>query len=395
MTFLRAPLAALVLTGLLSACGGSGGNEPGMPTGFTVEAGDGQAVIRWTDDTSLTYWIFSAQATEITREDYRNFAGARITWPARSPAVIGGLVNGLPYAFLINATSGSSAAGPATPSLTITPRLAGANWKTWPSGTTADLRGLTYNGLNLIATGAGGSIVTSTNGETWTTRSSGVSVALNGVASNNSGTRVVAVGDGGTVITSTDAATWTTVTSGTTTDLAAVGYGNGRYVAVGAGGAMITSTDGTTWSAGTSGVTANLTQAGYSNSTYWATGANGTLLTSADGLTWTARSTGVTAPLRSLTYGNGLWLAVGDNGTLLTSPDLVTWTAQPGLTSEHLYAAVYGSQFVLAGANGVRLYGTTGTSWTAASGTGTVRKMLRTGGAYFGVGDGGLIDVAR
>jgi len=68
----------------------------------------------------------------------------------------------------------------------------------------------------------------------------------------------VTVGNGGTILTSTDGTTWTSRTSGTSQHLHGVTYGNSNFVTVGNGGTILTSTDGTTWTSGTSGTSSDL-----------------------------------------------------------------------------------------------------------------------------------------
>ena len=79
------------------------------------------------------------------------------------------------------------------------------------------------------------------------------SLYLNGVAYGNS--TFVAVGQSGTILTSTDGATWTSRTSGTSNYLYDVAFGNSTFVAVGASGTILTSTNGTSWTTRTSGTT--------------------------------------------------------------------------------------------------------------------------------------------
>ena len=147
----------------------------------------------------------------------------------------------------------------------------------------------------------------------------------------------VAVGDAGAIITSTDGVTWTYRTSGTAYRLSSVTYGNGTFVAVGwydAGGteaAIVTSTDGINWTSRTSGVY-NISLTGVSfngTDTFVAVGWYGTILTSTDnGSTWTLSSgtTNWSAPwLNDVTFGNGLFVAVGDSGTILTSATGTSW----------------------------------------------------------------------
>ena len=67
----------------------------------------------------------------------------------------------------------------------------------------------------------------------------------------------VAVGDNGKILTSSDGTTWTSRTSGTTEYLRGGAYGNSTLVVVGSSGTILTSSDGTTWTSRTSG-TSNL-----------------------------------------------------------------------------------------------------------------------------------------
>jgi len=57
----------------------------------------------------------------------------------------------------------------------------------------------------------------------------------------------VAVGDNGTILTSSDGTTWTSRTSGTTEYLRGGAYGNSTLVVVGASGTILTSSNGTSW----------------------------------------------------------------------------------------------------------------------------------------------------
>jgi hypothetical protein len=98
---------------------------------------------------------------------------------------------------------------------------------------------------------------------------------LSGIAFGNG--IFVAVGGGGTVLTSTDAFTWTSRPSGTTNDLRAVTFGPGFFMAVGAGGTVLTSEDGIVWELRTIG-TAGFRGVVYVNDTFLAAGESGFLM---------------------------------------------------------------------------------------------------------------------
>ena len=68
----------------------------------------------------------------------------------------------------------------------------------------------------------------------------------------------VAVGNSGTLLTSSDGITWTSRTSGTTKSLNGITYANNSFMTVGESGTILTSSDGTTWTSRTSGTTNNV-----------------------------------------------------------------------------------------------------------------------------------------
>ena len=105
----------------------------------------------------------------------------------------------------------------------------------------------------------------------------------------------VVVGDSGTILTSSDGTTWTSRTSGTSNGLYNIFYGNSTFVAEGHSGTILTSSDGTTWTSRTSGTSEHLYGITYGNSTFVVAGDNdsgsvGTILTSSDGITWVSRT---------------------------------------------------------------------------------------------------------
>ncbi len=87
---------------------------------------------------------------------------------------------------------------------------------------------------------------TPATGFTWTHRQANT-LSMQEIAYDGSGL-YVAVGYSGTLYTSTNGTTWTSRTSGFgANDIYGVGYGNGLWVIVGTSGLLSTSTDGITW----------------------------------------------------------------------------------------------------------------------------------------------------
>jgi hypothetical protein len=113
------------------------------------------------------------------------------------------------------------------------------------------LYAVTYSSADdlFVAVGNAGTVITSPDGTTWTTRTSGTANQLNAVTYSSANDLFVAVDASGIVITSPDGTTWTTRTSGTTNALSAVTYSSADdlFVAAGGGGVVLTSPDGTTW----------------------------------------------------------------------------------------------------------------------------------------------------
>lgn len=164
---------------------------------------------------------------------------------------------------------------------------------------------------------------------------------------------LVTVGVGGTILSSTDGVTWTNRTSGTANWLVGVTYGGNQYVAVGDNGCVVLSPDGVTWSTvNQSATTARLNNVIYAAGQYVAVGEAGTIITSPDGRNWTARSSGLTGWLRALTYVgpfpyeyqtagafspdlNGTeaarFVAAGEGGTIISSTDGITWGIEGSL----------------------------------------------------------------
>jgi hypothetical protein len=203
-----------------------------------------------------------------------------------------------------------------------------------------------YNGTNLyVAVGSAGLLMTSSDGITWTTRTSGF--GANYIAKVAFGNGLwVAVGNNGTITTSTDGITWTARTSNVSTnELYDVHYANSIWVAVAFGGGTTNtggitySTDGITWTRKSQSVTVGSTY--YSviyNGTNWIVGAsnqtNNFLYASTPSGTWTVGASGSAAPIHQLFYDGTRTFELTSTGALRfsTSATFGTTTLITGIT---------------------------------------------------------------
>ena len=134
----------------------------------------------------------------------------------------------------------------------------------------------------------------------------------------------IVVGWGGRIYTSSDGVTFTARTSGVTSDLWGVCAHptDALYVAVGGGGRIITATSITgAWTARTSGTGQDLKAVVWSaaRSVFIAVGDNGTILSSPNGIAWTVETSGVTQTLYSVSANSLVEIVGGYNGLILTN----------------------------------------------------------------------------
>ena len=199
--------------------------------------------------------------------------------------------------------------------------------------------------------------------------------------------RFVLVGELGSIITSSDGITWSTnktIIGGYFNDVI---FANGQFIAVGELGAIFVSTNGTAWDAVSSHGTTTLTGVTYGNGTYVIVGASGTVLTSADGRAWT-KQTGVSTSLalRSVTYGNNLFIAITGAGEIIESPDGVTWTSQPSQGGNPSKVTCLNNRFLIID-YGMKL-SADGTNWAANYVYPVLTNVIYANGYYVGVGSG-------
>jgi predicted small lipoprotein YifL len=401
---LSAALTALAL--LLAGCGNKGSSES-PPADFKVTAADGSAIVTWTAEPDVDYWIFYGPGANITTANWAVSGGSVVT-KATSPRTIGGLTNGNTYSFTINARKDGGPGGPSAPTQVVVPRLSGGTWTVGTPLGTGNLTGVAGGngalGYGNVVVGAGGAIYSSINQAAWTTPTNpAASADLNATCYGTLG--FVAAGANGTVLFSVDTATWAAQTSGTTATLyGCASAGTSGFIAMGAAGTLLTSANGTTWTPLASGTTDHLYSATFGNGRYVAVGANGTVITTTDGTTWTAATSGTTRDLRGIAYAaladsasptsfSNIYVAVGAAGTVLTSADGTTWAAQAPLSADDFTAITYGGQFVSVGKGGVIYTSLNGTTWEKRTSgtTNDLAAVTRTLSGYSAVGARGTI----
>lgn len=212
------------------------------------------------------------------------------------------------------------------------------NWRTFTSNTSSNLNFVTVGSPSAaylyVAVGASGAIVTSPDGETWTSRTSGTANDLYGVAWSATNSLFVAVGNTGTILTSPDGVTWTSRTSGTSNALYAAVEMSTTLVAVGAAGTILSSTNGTSWTSRTSGTSNALYCVSTNGTAFVAAGQSGTLCYSTNGTTWLNPTSGTSAHLHSVdvVFGGFAFVVGGSSGAIITSTNgYPTWTVQTAI----------------------------------------------------------------
>ena len=210
--------------------------------------------------------------------------------------------------------------------------------------TTGNINDVGFGGGTFVAAGASGALISSANGTSWTSRSSGITSNINAVEYGGS---VFLIGaNSGSAATSIDGASWTTRTSGfAATNISSIAYGAGLFVAVG-GSIIRTTPDGITWTArsapGT--MTGNISRIKFANNLFVAvTSTTGEIITSSDGITWSEVSGGGIVLLDGIAYvGSSRWIVSGDGGTLAYSFDnAATWAAIDSVNNAQITAAQF------------------------------------------------------
>ena len=271
----------------------------------------------------------------------------------------------------------------------------GESWLPATSGSVQNLAGIAFGNGRFVATNAAsggkGSVLVSTDGSGWTPVEAGT--AYNQTVTFGDGKFVVA-GSGTSVAVSTDGSGWTESALGSYANLLGIAYGAGRFVAVGDQGVVLTSTSATAWGPGNSPTNAPLQGIAWTGSRFIAVGWGGGLFTSPDGLQFTARQRGTGAELTAGVAAGGRTVVVGWAGTVLTSDDGTSFTLRATPTTKNLSGVTFcQSRYVAVGAGGTILTSPDGVAWTEqGSGTSEDLNAVTCGnGVVLAVGNAGTL----
>jgi len=265
------------------------------------------------------------------------------------------------------------------------------------------LSGLTYALGRFVAVGEQGTILTSTDGQTWTARNSGSAENLNGVAGGAAG--YLAVGSRGAMLASANGVDWTArsyspVGKG---DLQVAAYGHQTFVAVSRNYPLSTSTlfrsvDGVTWTPASNSIPNYVNSIAYANGlfvavTEYTAQSKATAFTSGDGWFWSPTYTGVERSLYDVIYTGTMFLAAGDRGTLLFSSDGYGWSPLVLDGGERFQKLVYGQGSLVAIGYDKMLHSSTGLSWSSVDTKywGKFNDLAYGNGMFVAVGDNGAI----
>jgi hypothetical protein len=200
-----------------------------------------------------------------------------------------------------------------------------------------DIYKITYGNGMFVAVGNTnyvGTIITSSDGITWTEQDSKTTKSLNNIIYERN--MFVAVGDSGTTVTSPDGINWTVYNSNITKHFKSITYGKDMFVVSSSEGGIFISLNANNWIQQDSKATATLNSVTYGKDIV-VVGQSGTITTSPDGINWTlVQDSKITKVLMYVTYENDIFLSVGYTGTIITSPDGINFTLKSSGTLKNL-----------------------------------------------------------
>ncbi len=207
--------------------------------------------------------------------------------------------------------------------------LTSSNARQWQqrfSQTTEHLLAAVWDGVRFVATGRNGITLTSSNGVSWNRGSWLGGAEVPSIASNGE-ILVIPYGNLGFFRTSTNGFSWTSRSSGASSTFSDVIWDGQQFIAVGSGGTVARSEDGITWVVGNVGLSRSLRSINLGGAGYVAVGTNATIFESADAITWTVVSDGGsgTNDYHAVAYSDTTGVIVGNLGTALSNANGEGW----------------------------------------------------------------------
>ncbi len=259
----------------------------------------------------------------------------------------------------------------------------GITWDTVSSGVMEGLFDVASNGSIFVAVGVVGTVITSSDGVSWKKSSSGIARNLFDIASN--GFIMVAVGGDGQVAASLEGTIWLPESSLIVSYARVVSNGQ-QFLASSDNGLSISADEGMNWKPDNNASTVYYQGSDmvWAGTKYVAVGTGKKMATSVDGVTWTPCSSQVAARLSAVAWNGTQIVAVGDSGTIISSTDGVSWANHSLVTVANLHCIVWaGTKFVVSGTNtAVDTVWTSpdGAVWTKNNpGTSVLTKMIWSG----------------
>ena len=231
----------------------------------------------------------------------------------------------------------------------------------YPTGN--DLNGVAYGNGTFVAVGAGGTIMTSTDGHLWEQRESGFDNQLNQVIFTQN--PFLAIGEGGVILSSANATNWVSHPTNPLYSLRGVTFAQGKYVMVGAKGdspqlsqIILCPDDLVQWTSRQFPTTHSLSQVTYGNGMFMAIGddssfVKATILVSSNGLDWNAVGRDDIFGVKCIAFGHGKFVIAGDGGGILTTADGTDWLDRSiGGATPLLGVSWVDNQFLMVGGGG-------------------------------------------
>jgi len=272
--------------------------------------------------------------------------------------------------------------------------IPGLSWSNVTNTSVRNILDMIWDGSRFVAITTNATVITSTDGITWTTLITNLgndNLLLSSIAW--SGSRyVITTSSVSRIFTSTDGINWTTITISPNNTLDRVRWLNNLFIATGSNGIIWTSSDGVTWNSRSSGTTENLDGDISSNGSIFVIVGRFTILTSPDGITWTSRATALISSrtLPDVIWTGSLFITIASN-EVLTSPDGITWTVRtlPSGFFSGDRLATSGSLTIATNISGDFITSTDGITWQHSSrfsGNTRKRAVLWLNGSFYAAG---------